>query len=82
MCPAGTASKPGGAPRGRSKAYGGTVRELSAAADISERAATTRYRRTPALEQALADTLLALADHERILPDLHARIVPKPLRER
>lgn len=42
--------------------HGGTVRELSAAADISERAATTRYRRTPAHEQALADTLLALAD--------------------
>jgi hypothetical protein len=50
--------------------HGGTVRELSDAAEISERAATTRYRRTSMLEQALADTLLALGDHERILPDL------------
>jgi DNA-binding SARP family transcriptional activator len=30
----------------------------------------------------LADTLLALGDHKRILPDLHARVVAEPLCER
>ena len=61
--------------------HGGTVRELSAAAEMSERAATTRYRRIWILDpRNLSDEDLAdaLGDYERVLPDLPARIAAKP----